>query len=372
MTVRYLEKEEFGRCRSLWEEAFPEDSRSFGDYYFSRKLPRSRVLVKEDAHGKMLTMAHLNPYLLRAGECRFQTDYIVGVATAADSRHQGHMRDVLIKMMEDMHRDKMPFCFLMPASPAIYEPFGFVYIYDQPVLRPDEAALSSFEWREIRLDEEPEKLARWMNGWLEKRYQVYAERDEDYMRLLQAELESEKGSVQGWFDERGELTALRAEWGLGKREQRFFYGKEDRYARLPQKGEGEDVSHPAIMARITNAAEIMKAVHVSEDCPCPSMEVALRIRDPQVKGNDGIWIWRLDRQGGRLDRQGEGTEQAGGCLGSSTEDALVSTEILDISVEKLTAWLFGYRRLEDLLEEEVPFWCDYIQTLQGVFLDEVV
>ena len=62
--------------------------------------------------------------------CIRDRDYIVGVATAADSRHRGHMRDVLMKMLGDMHQDRKPFCYLMPASPDIYRPFGFRYIFD--------------------------------------------------------------------------------------------------------------------------------------------------------------------------------------------------------------------------------------------------
>ena len=63
--VRYLEKSEYGKCRPLWEEAFPEDSKSFADYYFSEKLPGSKVLAIEG--GKLLTMAHLNPYTISTG-----------------------------------------------------------------------------------------------------------------------------------------------------------------------------------------------------------------------------------------------------------------------------------------------------------------
>ena len=49
--VRYLEKSEYGKCRPLWEEAFPEDSKSFADYYFSEKLPGSKVLAIEGEEG---------------------------------------------------------------------------------------------------------------------------------------------------------------------------------------------------------------------------------------------------------------------------------------------------------------------------------
>ena len=91
--VRYLEKSEYGKCRPLWEEAFPEDSKSFADYYFSEKLPGSKVLAIEG--GKLLTMAHLNPYTISVNGKKWELPYIVGVATAAHQRHKGYMRQVL-------------------------------------------------------------------------------------------------------------------------------------------------------------------------------------------------------------------------------------------------------------------------------------
>ena len=32
--IRYLDKDEYGKCIPLWKEAFPEDSEEFLDYYF--------------------------------------------------------------------------------------------------------------------------------------------------------------------------------------------------------------------------------------------------------------------------------------------------------------------------------------------------
>ena len=41
--IRYLEDGEKGKSRSLWEEAFPEDSREFDDYYFKEKTRDNRI-----------------------------------------------------------------------------------------------------------------------------------------------------------------------------------------------------------------------------------------------------------------------------------------------------------------------------------------
>ena len=34
--IRYLNKDEYGKCIPLWKEAFPEDSEEFLDYYFGK------------------------------------------------------------------------------------------------------------------------------------------------------------------------------------------------------------------------------------------------------------------------------------------------------------------------------------------------
>ena len=151
---------------------------------------------------------------LRKQAERFGADLRFGVATAADSRHRGHMRDVLMKMLGDMHQDRKPFCYLMPASPDIYRPFGFRYIFDQPQYRLGSEAKECLQRRELRLDGNLcSSLAGWMNHWLSSRYQVYALRDRDYMEMLQSELDSEAGSVYGWYDVSGSLQAFQAFWG---------------------------------------------------------------------------------------------------------------------------------------------------------------
>ena len=77
-------------------------------------------------------MVQMNPYLLQAGGRRWRVDYLVGVATRKEKRHQGYMRRLLERMMADLREEQMPFCYLMPAAEAIYRPFGFTYIFRQP------------------------------------------------------------------------------------------------------------------------------------------------------------------------------------------------------------------------------------------------
>lgn len=406
--IRYLEKDEYGACRALWQEAFPEDSREFADYYFNKKLLQGRVMVKEDDTGRMVTMAHLNPYIVKAGSMVWNLDYIVGVATAANSRHQGHMRDVLVKMLLDMHHEGKPFCYLMPASPDIYRPFGFRYIFDQPLWRLRREAEETLERIEVRFpgtecsgteqsgqrqdcgaqadtdqrsrNYNPGYIADWINRWLSERYEVYALRDPGYMEMLMAELDSEAGQIYGWYGGDGSLEALQAFWGQGKRDQRFLYCARDEWR---EPVDADQPARPAIMARITDVAAFAGMITLDEECPCAAMEIKVRIRDALIPGNNGLWNWRLDRNGSSLKPEKEPGKEAGDMESGLQPDqleaaaivSLVSTEVLDITVEQLASWLFGYSSLEQAMEtdlNELPFWHRYIRPLSGVFLDEIV
>lgn len=359
--VRYLEKSEYGKCRPLWEEAFPEDSKSFADYYFSEKLPGSKVLAIEGEEGRLLTMAHLNPYTISVNGKKWELPYIVGVATATDQRHKGYMRQVLYKMLRDLNQEKKPFCFLMPAAEAIYRPFQFAFIYDQPVWKPEDEPEKDLEKKPVDLADQAEVMADWLDRWLEKRYEVYAVRDKAYMELLKKELESEAGEVIGWYEKDGKLHALEAWWGLGKREERFYYS-------LSEMKPAD--THPAIMARITDVKALLEVIGLNEDAPEDRFQAVISIKDPIVKENKGRWLWKLEKNGSTLEQMKGLAVQA---ETEASEQAIPSSsEVLEINIDQLAQWIFGYKPLEEVLSVAPPFWTEYVRTLRGVFLDEVV
>ena len=78
MNVRKLETEEPGMTRFLYEEAFPEDSQAFTDYYYTEKTKNNQIYVLEE-EGKICSMAHLNPYTLSVNGSRKETHYIVAL-----------------------------------------------------------------------------------------------------------------------------------------------------------------------------------------------------------------------------------------------------------------------------------------------------
>lgn len=412
----YLDDAQKQETRELWEGIFSEDSRSFVDYYYREKMKDNRVLaIRED--GVLQAMLHQNPYLLAVGKWRWRVDYLVGVATRPEKRHQGYMTRLLTAMMAEMRAEKMPFCFLMPASEAIYLPFGFTFIFRQPKwrLRSSDSLSEGFARKQVLGRGDPGcgedynrpgksgylgELARWMNQWLSARYQVYAVRDEAYLKRLFLELASENGTFDVLMDRHG-IAGMQAFWGLEEVERRLLYGKE------PYVEEEKDSEEPAIMARIITPEVFVKAVHLKSGVREDERVIRLYLEDPLISENDGLWIWHLNHEMSWLERAKvciteasddcgkldgkpfvEKSEKSGRCKTSGNESGAKSVEIsgeticqrkheaeaeiecewdLRINISEFTSWLFGYS-----VPAVVGEWDKVVEPLRGVFLDEVV
>ena len=401
--IVYLTGDEKQSCRKLWEEAFPEDSREFGDYYFREKLKDNRILaLVEEAEeeqlgiqeikarrtgetklsGNVQAMLHRNPYRLMVCGQQWQVDYLVGVATRKERRHRGYMRQLLLRMMDDMRREGMPFCFLMPADEAIYRPFGFTFIFRQPWFELTERGqgLRTERWipyrgeisSQVMEKKESEKklavLSGWMNQWLANHYQVYAVRDEEYLSRLAKELASEEGTLDVFFDG-DRIVAVESWWGSTQQERRLLYGEEP-YVKTVDAEE-----KPVIMARIICPEEFVRVIRLrKKQQEEEEMTVSLRLRDPLIAENDGTWLWHLNGEKSWLERAELNGEESrlGRAELNGEESRLGRAELngetdLTLTIEELTAWLFGYQ-----VPAEAGKFADRIETLERVFLDEIV
>ena len=162
--IRYLLDNEIGKSEALYRAAFPEDKDAFVEYYYSHVTRDNKILVLEQ-EGEISSMLHLNPYRLSVNGVPVDAYYYVAVATKAECRHQGMMRKLLVKSLNDIHKDGHPFTYLMPANRAIYEPFDFRIVYQQ---------------KKVELPLEPE-LA---NKKMVELFDVYTLRDDWYVEKM--------------------------------------------------------------------------------------------------------------------------------------------------------------------------------------------
>lgn len=346
--IHYLQGKEKARSRKLWEEAFPEDSQAFRDYYYTEKTKDNEILVLEE-QGKVLSMLHRNPYDLALGKQTAKCDYIVGVATDKEHRRKGYMRQLMERALKDMNAEKMPFCFLMPAFEALYLPFDFTYIYKKQNRVLTDKGLSAFKSREATHGELKEAAA-YMNQWLAKRYEVYAKRDFAYMARLKKELESENGCMELLYSE-NTLAGIKARWGMEKPEERMLFCEES-YAR----NTGEAV--PCIMGRIVNFAEFVRFIRLQKGVKAGHDTILLELQDDILQENAGLWRWTLTQDASAAEKI------SGTAVGKNGEKAEPD---IRLTVLELTAWLLGYA-----LPGAAEKWAHVVRPLTGVFLDEIV
>ena len=123
-TPQYLSAADKNASRPLYEKVFPEDTPRFVDYYYQYKTRDNEILaIREE--GQIVSMLHLNPYVMIVNGYEIRSNYIVAVATHEEYRHRGYMRMLLERALRDQAQKKIPFTFLMPASESIYAPFDF-------------------------------------------------------------------------------------------------------------------------------------------------------------------------------------------------------------------------------------------------------
>ena len=159
--IRYLLDNEKERSEALYREAFPEDKDAFVKYYYSYVTRDNKILVLEQEE-RICSMLHLNPYRVSVNGMHMDAYYYVAVATKEDCRHQGMMRRLLVKSLNDIHKEGHPFTYLMPANRAIYEPFDFRIVYEQ---------------KKVELPMDPEKA----NEKMAELFDVYTLRDDWYV-----------------------------------------------------------------------------------------------------------------------------------------------------------------------------------------------
>lgn len=168
----------------------------------------------------------------------------MAVATEKAFRHQGCMRKLLDKALNDMADQGMPFTFLMPASESIYAPFDFVWI----------CPYTELPMRVERMSAEAQ------NRYLAGRYQMFCKRNARYMENLQAE-------------------------------------------RIAETGEAMPDHIPPFMARVTDVTPMLRLIGSREE-----KVLYLKIKDPIVERNNGYFCWTTAPEESVVERMEEAPE----------------------------------------------------------------
>lgn len=361
--IKILDEVEKMETRTLWEEIFHEDSQSFVDYYYACKIPHNityggeKKTQQEAGKEKLVSMLHLTPYVMEGKEgLRFDSFYVVGVGTKKAYRHQGLMQDMLTEALSDCNKKKTPFVFLMPASPLIYEPYDFRYVYARDEYEwcapksPEEYAVSEEEVRTVQdgeyssiyfekiKPEEYEELADFSNGILRDRADYFCVRSKEYYKTMEAELKSQKGHIIGIYKENAGLQGL------------FLYAMEEKVFIQEMLCKQKDFlsqcvrkvgEKPIIMARITHMTSFLELFRTKER----KVMLTFGIRDRWIKDNEGIYRWHVTDCISEAAKTAELSAQEESVKNSKIAE---EEEIPVFEISELVELLFGRKSCQDL------------------------
>ncbi len=403
------EGEEKSITRELWEKVFEEDSVNFLDYYYEYKCRDNTIYVIEQ-DGKAVSMLQRNPYVMNVNGTKVPADYIVGVATDKEFRHRGLMASLLKRALNDMADEGRAFTFLMPAAEAIYTPFGFRFVYAQPVckeninsnddINADETATNDRKkagrgTTEVKdnvsdkflvvsmTDSLFDKFSKQINGHLEQSYDVYSVRTRQYFEDLTEQYKSDGGSVccvltedrlaasfNWWLSDKGaevtELICFDSDRDAVIVCIKDYFRKTYKVNSFVIRGEvPEDCDYEnRIMLRITNVPELLKFIRSDR-----ALRIKLNVRDSIISKNNRTFLWEVSEdksEACEVDDTVIKNDEADYSLKAASFEPDDFDCELDISIEELALWLFkgGLPEGDSILK--------HIKPLSKIFINEIV
>lgn len=130
MKIRKASASDTEDVKALWAYCFEKPTDPFFQWYFKDLYTPETVLVGEE-NGQAACDLHRRPYTMSVRGRRFDTDYIVGVATHPAARGRGYASSLLRSAFHLAAREGKPFVTLMPSAASYYLPMGFGFFVHQ-------------------------------------------------------------------------------------------------------------------------------------------------------------------------------------------------------------------------------------------------
>lgn len=130
MKIRKASASDTEDVKALWAYCFEKPSDPFFQWYFKDLYTPETVLIGEE-NGQAACDLHRRPYTMSVRGRRFDTDYIVGVATHPAARGRGYASSLLRSAFHLAAREGKPFVTLMPSATSYYLPMGFGFFVHQ-------------------------------------------------------------------------------------------------------------------------------------------------------------------------------------------------------------------------------------------------
>ena len=290
---------------------------------------------------------------------RVETNLIRAVSADGGYHREGLMKKLVSGALTYQNQMQVPVCLAdgiqesFPESDStvsgadFFRDFGFQYICGRPryVLNTEtistEMLRRAAKGETVSLDipgttlqaaapEDMLSLAHFVNARLCRQYGFFVIRSAAYYEQVQKKLLGSGGNLfqimeggirKGYF-----ICTNMESYSVGEVVFDPDYDKKCYF--LTEKDK-----NPAVMARIVNMPKMLR--HVAGN---GRITIAIRLIDPVIAENDGLFIWYIDEKGSRMERVGEpGTE--------NEKDSSMRPEVT-ATIGEFTAFIFAYMKLK--------------------------
>ena len=129
MDCRLINQDTIQQVADLWDCCFEKKDSSFYKWYFQQYALKQNKIVGGFEKQDLVTMVHLNPYVLSLRGKTQKVKYLVGVATDPVARGQHKMGELLATTFNLLRAAGNKVALLEPINAGIYQPYGFAYTY---------------------------------------------------------------------------------------------------------------------------------------------------------------------------------------------------------------------------------------------------
>lgn len=194
--ANYAEK---AQIKSIWLSYFANYEHAIVKHYFEHHFDEhTTVVVTHDK--KVISTIHIREEVLSLMKRKVVVSYLLGIATIPDYRRCDYMK-VLMQHVLDQEEHNHLITIIDAFHPKLYEPFGFVSIYDKKQYQISHALLEQVTNHNVRMAVHAEELYQVYQEYI-RHFDAYIERDLSYFEDL-IEKYREIGGVAVYENHRG-------------------------------------------------------------------------------------------------------------------------------------------------------------------------
>lgn len=323
--IRYLENDEKQNIRPLYEHCFNDDGPEYTDYYFEKLLPGNHVAVNE-IEGKIVSAMHLVPKSATVGAAKTDIYYIYGVGTFMQYRNKGFMRELFLKVLNDMFSEQNPFTYLIPSdekNAEIYKSLGFGFVMDKQKMKPETNRKKATHSLILRKADNSDltRIAIFAQSSMERNCRVSLVKDIKYFRKIKELIQIEGGKIDIYIENKV-IVGYRI-WIDNEIFEEVLDPEIQTLSWL------EHVGKPYAMARILKVQKTLSLLGFKG-----SGQFVIKLYDPIIKENNGCFKVKYQNRDIKLDKLDE-------------KQLNIEPEF-DITISELASHIFGYKMIEGL------------------------